>query len=79
MATRNNNNSPLKIKDIKPELPVRLSGLSRAHRIIRTAQSRELQFMVLCAQIRLDDFRKSRADRQRNDRREKRIRKELVD
>ena len=63
----------------KIELPARLSGLSRAHRMIRTEKNKEIQFMLLCSQIRLDDFKQQRSDRQRNERREKRHKNSIAD
>jgi hypothetical protein len=56
------------------ELPSNFPGLARSHRLIMIERSKEIQFMKLCAQIHLDDFKKDRADLQRNDRRAKRHR-----
>jgi hypothetical protein len=61
-------------KSEKIELPTRLSGLAKTHRLIMIEKHKEIQFMMLCAQIRLDDFKKQRADHQRDERREKRCR-----
>jgi hypothetical protein len=71
------NNRP-RIKNISSkteviELPTRLSGLAKTHRLIMIERHKEIQFMMLCAQIRVDDFKKQRADRQRDERREKRL------
>jgi hypothetical protein len=55
------------------ELPSNFPGLTRSHRLIMIERSKEIQFMKVCAQIHLDDFKKDRADLQRNDRREKRL------
>ena len=63
----------------KVELPIRLSGLAKTHRLIMIEKHKEIQFMMLCAQIRLDDFKKHRADCQRDDRREKRRKNVTVD
>ena len=60
-------------KPAKIELPVRLAGLAKTHRLIMIQKQKELQFMALCAQIRLDDFKKHRSDCQRDTRREKRL------
>ena len=60
------------IKLDKIELPTRLAGLAKTHRIIRIQKQKEIQFMNLCAQIRFDDFKQNRSDNQRNDRRNKR-------
>ena len=66
-------------KSEKVELPTRLSGLAKTHRLIMIEKHKEIQFMMLCAQIRLDDFKKHRADCQRDERREKRCKKIPVD
>ena len=60
-------------KPAKIELPVRLAGLAKTHKLIMIQKQKELQFMALCAQIRLDDFKKHRSDCQRDIRREKRL------
>ena len=77
------NNRP-RIKNLAPktekvELPTRLSGLAKTHRLIMIEKHKEIQFMMLCAQIRLDDFKKHRADCQRDERREKRRKNIPVD
>jgi hypothetical protein len=59
-------------KPEKVELPTRPSGLAKTHRLIMIEKHKEIQFMMLCAQIRIDDFKKHRADCQRDQRREKR-------
>ena len=66
-------------KSEKVELPTRLSGLAKTHRLIMIEKHKEIQFMMLCAQIRLDDFKKHRADCQRDERREKRRKNVTVD
>jgi hypothetical protein len=38
-------------------------------------KQRELQFMILCDKIRRDDFKKERAESQRDVRKEKRLKK----
>jgi len=38
-------------------------------------KQKEIQFMILCDQIRRDDFKKERAESQREVRREKRFKK----
>ena len=58
----------LKPSKEKFEVTGRPAGLARTHKIINTERAREVQFMKLCAQIHLDDFRHKRADQQRNDR-----------
>jgi len=59
-------------RQIKLETPKNIAGLAKSHKIIRTNKARELQFMLLCSQIRLDEIRQERAENQRNERREKR-------
>jgi len=63
----------------KIELPKRLSGLAKTHRLIMIEKYKELQFMLLCEQIRQSDFKKLRSDRQRDRRREKRSKKVNID
>jgi hypothetical protein len=52
-----------------------LAGLARSHKIIRAEKGLEVQFIILCSQIRLDDFKRSRSDRQREERRLMRLSK----
>ena len=59
-------------KPEKVELPTRLAGLAKTHRLIMIENHKEIQFMMLCSQIRLDDSKKHRADCQRDKRKEKR-------
>ena len=76
------NTSPSKMnpsKHDKIQLSIILSGLAKTHRLIRVERNKEIQFMKLCAQIRLDDFKKLRSDRQRDDRREKRFKRVTID
>jgi hypothetical protein len=47
-------------------------GLSRTHRVIRIEKLKEVQFMNLCSQIRITEFKQTRAEAQRKERREKR-------
>jgi hypothetical protein len=54
------------------------AGLAKSHRIIRTEKDREVQFMKLCIQIRLDDNKFDRSGRQRNDRRSKRFKYDII-
>lgn len=56
-------------------VPASSSGLARTHRIIRIEREKEMQFMKLCCQIRLDDFKKTRSANQREQRKLKRIKK----
>ena len=52
-----------------PGLP---AGLARSHRMIRAQKLREAQFLQLCSQIRLNDHRESRSNKQREDRQSRR-------
>ncbi|TAL60914.1 MAG: hypothetical protein EPN88_15305 [Bacteroidetes bacterium] len=56
-------------------IPVTSAGLARTHKIIRIEKEKEIQFMKLCCQIRLDDSKMTRADNQREQRRLKRVKK----
>jgi len=53
-------------------IPASSAGLARSHRIIRIEKEKEIQFMELCCQIRLDDFKKDRSFNQREERKLKR-------
>ena len=66
-------------KPDKIDLPSRLSGLAKTHRLIMIEKHKEIQFMILCDQIRLNDLKKQRADIQRYNRREKRLKKVIID
>jgi len=44
------------------------AGLSRTKRIIKAEQDKELQFLILCSQIHLNDFKANRSEQQRNQR-----------
>jgi hypothetical protein len=59
-------------------IPESSAKLIRSHKLIRIEKQKEILFMKLCSQIRLDDFKKNRADRQREERRNKRVRKNLT-
>jgi hypothetical protein len=75
------NRPRIKNLDSKPEkveLPTRLSGLAKTHRLIMIEKHKEIQFMMLCAQIRVDDFKKHRAECQSDERKEKRRKNVLV-
>jgi hypothetical protein len=54
-------------------IPESSAGLARTHKIIRIEKGKEIQFMKICSQIRLDDFKQNRADCQREERRLKRL------
>jgi hypothetical protein len=56
-------------------IPTSPAGLARTHRIIRIEREKEIQFMKLCCQIRLDDSKKVRSDNQREQRKLKRVQK----
>jgi hypothetical protein len=49
------------------------AGLARSHKIIRIEKGKEIQFMKICSQIRLDDFKTKRSENQREERRLKRL------
>ncbi|MBN2237187.1 MAG: hypothetical protein JW729_06480 [Bacteroidales bacterium] len=48
------------------------AGLARTKRIIRTEKNLELQFLKLCLEIKLQDFKTIRTENQQNERKEKR-------
>jgi len=48
------------------------AGLARTHRIMRIEREKEIQFLKLCCQIRLEDFKKDRSVNQREQRKLKR-------
>jgi len=54
-------------------IPASSAALARSHRLIRIEKEKEILFMNLCSQIRLDDFKQKRSDRQREERRLKRV------
>ena len=68
-------NKRIHSKNEKVELPTRLAGLTKTHRLIMIEKQKELQFMILCDLIRRDDFKKERAESQKELRREKRLKK----
>jgi len=54
-------------------IPASFAKLTRSHKLIRIEKEKEILFMKICSQIHLDDFKKSRSDRQREERRLKRV------
>jgi hypothetical protein len=56
-------------------IPDSSARLAWTHRIIRIEREKEIQFMKLCYQIRLDDSKKTRAENQRKQRKLKRVKK----
>ena len=62
----------------KTFIPDSSSGLARTHKIIRIERGKEIQFMKLCCQIRLDDSKKIRSDNQREQRKLKRVKKQSL-
>jgi hypothetical protein len=54
------------------EAPANPVGLSRTHRIMSAQISNETQFLLICSQIRLTDYKQTRAEGQRNERKAKR-------
>ena len=54
-------------------IPDSSAGLARSHKVIRIEREKEIQFMKLCCQIRLNDSNKIRSENQREERRLKRV------
>jgi hypothetical protein len=54
-------------------IPDSSAGLARSHKVIRIEREKEIQFMKLCCQIKLDDSKKIRSENQREERRLKRV------
>jgi hypothetical protein len=54
------------------------AGLARSHKVIRIEREKEVQFMKLCCQIRLDDSKKIRSENQREERKLKRVKKYYI-
>ena len=50
------------------------AGIAKSHRMIRMQKDKEIQFLKLCAMIKLDDYKTSRAINQRDERKAKRLR-----
>ena len=59
-------------RQIKHETPKNIAGLAKSHKIIMADKSKELIFIQLCSQIRLNEYKQSRTENQRNERRAKR-------
>ena len=57
---------------VNNDAPAIPAGLSRTHRIINAMMAKENQFLLLCAQIRLNENKKERAENQRRVRKAKR-------
>ena len=53
-------------------IPASSAKLARTHKLIRIEREKELIFMRICSQIQLDDFKKKRSVRQREERKLKR-------
>jgi len=56
-------------------IPDSSAGLARSHKVIRIERGKEIQFMKLCCQIRINDSNKIRSDNQREERKLKRVKK----
>ena len=56
-------------------IPDNSAGLARSHKVIRIEREKEVQFMKLCCQIRLDNSKKIRSENQREERKLKRVKK----
>ena len=54
-------------------IPDSSAGLARSHKVIRIEREKEIQFLKLCCQIKLDDSKKIRSENQREERRLKRV------
>lgn len=65
-----NKNKTLRFEQVF--IPASSSGLARTHRIIRIENEKEIQFMKICSQIRLVDYKEKRSENQREERRLKR-------
>ena len=48
------------------------AGLARSHKLIRVERDMEIQFNKLCGQIRLNEYKNIRSERQREERISKR-------
>jgi hypothetical protein len=59
-------------------IPENSAGLTRTHKIIRIEREKEIQFLKLCCQIRLDDSKKTRSEKQRDERKLKRVKKHYL-
>lgn len=64
-------NKELQYIDTSSKTP---AGIAKSHRLIRIQKDKEIQFLKLCAMIKLDDYKTSRAINQRDERRAKRLR-----
>ena len=49
------------------------AGLAKTRKLIRAEKDMEIQFMKLCSKIKLNDCKKTRAEKQRIERKSKRI------
>jgi hypothetical protein len=56
-------------------IPESSAGLARTHKIIKIEREKEIQFMKLCCQIRLNDSKMIRAESQKEERKLKRVKK----
>ena len=56
-------------------IPDSSARLARTHKIIRIEREKKIQFLKLCCQIRLDDSKKTRSEKQREERKIKRVKK----
>jgi hypothetical protein len=57
----------------KIDIPASSAKLARTHKLIRIEKEKEILFLKICSQIQLDDFKKRRSNRQREERRYKRV------
>jgi len=54
-------------------IPTVSAKLARSHKLIRIEREKEILFMKICSHIKLDDFKKKRADNQKEERKLKRV------
>jgi hypothetical protein len=54
------------------------AALTRTHRLIRIEQEKESLFLCICSQIKFDDFRNVRSEKQRDERKQKRERYQMT-
>jgi hypothetical protein len=77
-STKKQNNRFPKLKIERFDPPSIPGKLIRTHKIIRADRDREIQFLILCSKIRLDDFKQERSNQQRDERREKRLNSQAI-
>ena len=58
-------------------IPAGSAKLARTHMLIRIEKEKEIVFLKICSQIRLNDLKKKRSERQKEERRSKRYREPI--